>query len=179
MSSARGWKPIYLGVLFLLTGAEGVDATLDLLSEGFSTGVLLDLVLVPMVAGGVIYLVRSMSVEIRRVEKDNQRMRADLAEFRAKNADVLERMGAAVHEQFRSWGLSSAETTVAEFLLRGTPTRDIAARLGKSERTVRNQAAAVYRKPGMLGRNDLAAFFMTDILGDEEQESEERREHSA
>jgi DNA-binding NarL/FixJ family response regulator len=33
-----------------------------------------------------------------------------------------------------------------------------------SERTVRQQALAVYRKSGLNGRNDLAAFFLEDLL---------------
>ena len=33
-----------------------------------------------------------------------------------------------------------------------------------SERTVRQQALAVYRKAGLAGRAELAAFFLEDIL---------------
>src|SRR5213593_86931 len=33
-----------------------------------------------------------------------------------------------------------------------------------SERTVRQQALAIYRKSGLNGRSDLAAFFLEDLL---------------
>jgi hypothetical protein len=33
-----------------------------------------------------------------------------------------------------------------------------------SEATARQQAAAVYRKAGVAGRHDLAAFFLEDLL---------------
>ena len=44
--------------------------------------------------------------------------------------------------------------------------KQIAAMHGKSERTVRNQARAVYEKSGMMGRSDLAAFFIQDVVGE-------------
>jgi DNA-binding NarL/FixJ family response regulator len=34
-----------------------------------------------------------------------------------------------------------------------------------SETTVRQQARAIYRKAGLSGRHDLAAFFLEDLLG--------------
>jgi DNA-binding NarL/FixJ family response regulator len=33
-----------------------------------------------------------------------------------------------------------------------------------SERTVRQQALSIYRKSGLTGRSDLAAFFLEDVL---------------
>ena len=36
--------------------------------------------------------------------------------------------------------------------------------LGKSDRTVRQQAVEVYRKSGLSGRAELSAFFLEDLL---------------
>ncbi|MBL7372644.1 hypothetical protein INQ23_25325, partial [Escherichia coli] len=52
--------------------------------------------------------------------------------------------------------LSHAEADIAWFMLRGLPLREIAALRGTSERTVRQQAQAIYRKAGLEGRSDLA-----------------------
>ncbi|MCB1303102.1 MAG: helix-turn-helix transcriptional regulator [Leptospiraceae bacterium] len=166
------WKPIYLLVLIILTGLEALDATMDLLGEGFSPGVLIDILMVPMVTGGILYIIYTMSDELRRVEVDRDRMQSQMKEFRNRNRETLDRMRVAVLEQFQAWELSGAEAEVAEQLLRGVSRKEIAARLNKSERTVQNQTAAIYRKSGMVGRSDLAAFFMADILGEEDPGNE-------
>jgi putative tricarboxylic transport membrane protein len=57
---------------------------------------------------------------------------------------------------FDEWKLSSAESDIAWFMLRGLPMREIADLRGTSERTVRQQAQAIYRKAGLDGRSDLA-----------------------
>ena len=41
---------------------------------------------------------------------------------------------------------------------------DLAETLAVSERTVRQQALAVYAKSGLAGRAELAAFFLEDLL---------------
>jgi hypothetical protein len=49
-------------------------------------------------------------------------------------------------------------------VLKGLSHKDIAERCGRSERTVRQHAVAVYRKSGLAGRAELAAYFMEDLL---------------
>ena len=48
--------------------------------------------------------------------------------------------------------------------LKGLRHKEIAELRQTSERTVRQQALAVYRKSGLNGRTDLAAFFLEDLL---------------
>jgi DNA-binding NarL/FixJ family response regulator len=50
------------------------------------------------------------------------------------------------------------------FLLKGYGHKEIATLLGRSERTVRQHAVAVYRKSKLSGRAELAAFFLEDLL---------------
>lgn len=57
---------------------------------------------------------------------------------------------------FSDWKLSGAECDVAWLMLRGLPLREVAEVRGTSERTVRQQAQAIYRKAGLEGRSDLA-----------------------
>lgn len=61
-----------------------------------------------------------------------------------------------IDNDFGEWKLSSAEADIAWFMLRGLPLREIATLRGTSERTVRQQAQAIYRKAGLEGRSDLA-----------------------
>ncbi len=60
-----------------------------------------------------------------------------------------------IDDDFHEWRLSDAESDIAWFMLRGLPLREIAGVRGTSERTVRQQAQAIYRKAGLDGRSDL------------------------
>jgi len=83
-------------------------------------------------------------------------------------AEELERALAGIHAQidseFDNWQLSAAERDVALLMLKGLRFKDIADARGTSERTVRQQAQMVYRKSGLKGRSDLAAFFIEDFM---------------
>ena len=92
---------------------------------------------------------------VRQAERDAWRMRAERA---------LEGLGRAVDEQFDAWQLTPAEREVALFLLKGRGHKQIAAATGRSERTVRQHAVAVYQKSGLQGRAELAAFFLEDLV---------------
>jgi DNA-binding NarL/FixJ family response regulator len=76
----------------------------------------------------------------------------------------LQGLGEAIDRQFQRWGLTEAESEVALLQLKGLRHKEIAELRHTSERTVRQQALAVYRKSGLSGRSDLAAFFLEDVL---------------
>lgn len=82
--------------------------------------------------------------------------------------EELEKALAGIHAQieheFDKWGLTSAERDIALLMLKGLRLKDIAAARGTSERTVRQQAQAVYKKAGLDGRSDLAAYFIEDFM---------------
>jgi DNA-binding NarL/FixJ family response regulator len=59
---------------------------------------------------------------------------------------------------------SPAEREVALLLVKGLSSNEIATVRATSERTVRQQSQAVYRKAGVAGRAELAAFFLEDLL---------------
>jgi len=90
--------------------------------------------------------------------------RADLVRWRAEAQELLRGLGAAIDRQFDRWGLSPAEREVGLLLLKGLSLKEAAQARRTSERTVRQQALAVYRKAGLAGRAELAAFFLEDLL---------------
>jgi DNA-binding NarL/FixJ family response regulator len=49
-------------------------------------------------------------------------------------------------------------------MLKGLRHKEIATMRETSERTVRQQALTIYKKAGLDGRTDLAAFFLEDLL---------------
>ena len=60
--------------------------------------------------------------------------------------------------------LTPAEREVALQVLKGLSHKEIAAATGRSERTVRQHAAAAYQKAGLDGRAALAAFFLEGLM---------------
>ena len=95
------------------------------------------------------------SLEERREERDA---------WRASAEHALEGMGRAIDRQFDGWELTSAEREVALLLLKGHSHKAIARHTGRSPQTVRQHAAAVYRKGELSGRAELSAFFLEDLM---------------
>lgn len=93
-----------------------------------------------------------------------QRSRDEAARWQADAQDLLAGLSALIDRQFGRWGLTAAEREVALLLLKGLSHKEVAAARAVGEATVRQQAASVYRKAGLSGRHDLAAFFLEDLL---------------
>ena len=89
---------------------------------------------------------------------------AEATRWRDEARDLLEGLGAALDRQFERWALSPAEKEVALLLLKGLSHKEIAEVRSITEATARQQARAAYKKAGLSGRNDLAAFFLEDLL---------------
>jgi putative tricarboxylic transport membrane protein len=84
------------------------------------------------------------------------RCRALSGELQQSTVDIGRLVKDGIDGDFIDWNLSSAESDIAWFMLRGLPMKEIANLRGTSERTVRQQAQAIYRKAGLEGRSDLA-----------------------
>jgi DNA-binding CsgD family transcriptional regulator len=143
-----------------------VDLLLDAPDRWLSPHVLYELTLI---IGG---MVASLWLWLgwRRAARSAVALKRSLAErvierdaWRARAHKSLEGLGQAVDDQFRQWGLTPAEREVALLLLKGNGHKQIAGATGRSERTVRQHAVTVYRKAGLGGRAELAAFFLEDL----------------
>jgi len=93
--------------------------------------------------------------------------------------EELEKVLAGIYvqsqQEFDNWGLSSAERDIALLTLKGLRLKEIASARGTSERTVRQQAQAVYKKAGLDGRADLAAYFIEDFMQSMESRQQEEK----
>jgi DNA-binding CsgD family transcriptional regulator len=105
-----------------------------------------------------------LDVELAEARAEARRSSEDARRWNQEAHAVLEGLGTAIDQQFARWGLTPAEREVALLQMKGLRHKTIAELRHTSERTVRQQALAVYRKSGLNGRNDLAAFFLEDLL---------------
>jgi len=102
--------------------------------------------------------------ELAQARAEVSRWAEDARRWNREAQPVLQGLGAAIDRQFHRWGLTDAEREVALLQLKGLRHKEIAELRKTSERTVRQQALSVYRKSGLSGRSDLAAFFLEDLL---------------
>lgn len=69
-----------------------------------------------------------------------------------------------MQQQFEAWALTNSEQDVVLALLKGLSFREVAELRDTREKTVRQQATSVYKKAGVAGRHELAAWFFEDML---------------
>ena len=112
-----------------------------------------------------------VALEARGMRRDRVDLLNDLArvhgesdKWRSAARAHIHGLSQALHEQFKAWRLTESETEIALLMLKGLTHREIAQLRGSEEATVRQQAAAVYRKAGLAGRAELGAYFLDDLL---------------
>jgi len=102
--------------------------------------------------------------QLRELAGQIGQARADSVRWRTRYQDTIQGLSQAIQAQFAEWQLSVAESEVALLILKGLSLGEIAAIRQTSERTVRDQARAVYRKSGQANRASLSAYFLEDLL---------------
>ncbi len=171
----RAGFPVAVVLVLALVAAGGViDLVLDRPQRWLSLHVMVELSLVVLSLATIAVLSlrwRRASLELAGARRALVATRRSLAErqaerdaWRASAHAALERLGDAIDRQFDGWGLTPTEREVALQLLKGAGHKQIAARTGRSERTVRQHAVSVYEKAGVGGRAELAAFFLQDLM---------------
>lgn len=166
---------LVLATIFLLVVVGGVvDLILDRPTTLFSFHVAFEVLMVTLSLGAAAYLAlgwystQSRLAETAAVSERHQREREA---WERKASELLEGLGSAISEQFDAWQLTPTERKVALMSLKGLSHKRIARLTGTSERTVRQHAAAVYKKADLAGRAELAGFFLEPLLLPEERES--------
>ena len=161
-------------VLSVLAVSLGIDLCLDLGRRPSVFHVLVEGSTIIAAAFGVVLGARRLRTAVRDAQdlRDQSRTfsstldhaRGEAERWRREASALVAGLGVAIEEQFERWGLSTAEKEVALLLLKGLEHKAIAELRNVNETTVRQQARSVYRKGGLSGRHDLAAFFLEDLL---------------
>lgn len=157
-----------VAILLIVIGLAGaIDLALDRPASWLSFHVLYELTLVIGALGTAAWLARAWrgaAAANRELRRSLEERNAERDAWRASAEQALAGLGAAIDAQFVAWGLTAAEREVALLVLKGHGHKEIAARTGRSERTVRQHAAAAYEKAGLGGRAELAAFFLEGLM---------------
>lgn len=154
-------------VLFAAIVGGGIDLILDAPESWLSAHVIYEVLLILSAMATSVVLWHGWWRSRRTLSATRHMLAEHAAErdaWRASAEAALAGLGRAIDERFASWGLTPAEREVALLLLKGQSHKQIAYATGRSERTVRQHAVAVYQKSHLGGRAELAAFFLEDLM---------------
>jgi DNA-binding CsgD family transcriptional regulator len=163
--------PRFRGGLTALLGAIAVFSAIDLLldrpTSPWSFHLHLELAFVALCLSAIVYLWRGWRGAHRRLAGSRRALQDRETErdlWRKRATRLLNGLGVEIEAQFERWALTPMEKEVGLLLLKGLGHKEAANLLDRSERTVRQHAMSVYRKSGLAGRAELAAFFLEDLL---------------
>jgi DNA-binding CsgD family transcriptional regulator len=155
------------GILLLVAIGYAVDLALDRPTTWRSLHVLVEVTLMVVSLTFSVILWRkwgTTAAHLRRAERRLVASSADRDAWKQSAQSALAGFSAAMDRQFDVWKLTPAEREVALLLLKGEGHKQVAARTGRSERTVRQHAVSIYEKSGLSGRAELAAFFLEGLM---------------
>lgn len=102
----------------------------------------------------------------------NTRMASSLQVAKAHSRRLSGEFSDYVRSAFAGWAFSKSEQEIAWLLLKGFTFAEIAAFRSVQEKTVRQQASAIYAKSGCKNRNEFLAHFIQDLLEGEHMPGE-------
>jgi len=117
-------------------------------------------------------LITALIVGIWKQSRSNTRLKAELASASETSEQALppalatarHELALVLKEQFEIWSLTQTERQVAMLLLKGLSFKEIASVRSTMEKTVRQQASAIYKKANVSGRHAFSAWFIEDLL---------------
>jgi len=101
---------------------------------------------------------------MEQIKRQLQQANSRLSESNEKLKNVNQQYREVIDQQLVDWALTPSERDVAMLVLKGLSFEEIASVRETKEKTVRQQATAIYRKSGLNGRHEFAAWFFEDFL---------------
>ncbi|MEB4591016.1 LuxR C-terminal-related transcriptional regulator [Candidatus Thiothrix sp. Deng01] len=172
----------FIALLIFITFLNGIDFYNDMQEEGHNQlHLALEALIILVSLSGVSYLIREVRQRRREIEALTKQLkithadlsatretldetRASLSELDNKRIQASRQYGEVIQEQLEAWDFTTSEKEVALLLLKGLSFDEIANVRDTKEKTVRQQATAIYRKSGLNGRHEFAAWFFEDFL---------------
>jgi DNA-binding CsgD family transcriptional regulator len=158
---------LIIAVLTIIVIANLFDMAQDM-SSGASAWHLVEeglvvLASLAVIIGLMIYLHRQKRA-LERIRLEFSKQQRDAAPANAELLQARKQLGSVIRRQFLDWQLTGSEQEVALLLLKGLSFKEIAAVRDTHEKTVRQQASAIYKKAGVSGRHAFSAWFIEDFL---------------
>ncbi len=158
---------LMISVFAIVVAASGADLVADLAHGAGIDHIVKESAVVVISALAIARLLWGLRRQRQEIEALQQELVAANDASNQPRKYVLEarkKLGNVVSQQFSEWGLTDSEKEIGWLLLKGLSLKEIALLRDTQEKTVRQQASAVYRKAGVAGRHAFSAWFIEDIL---------------
>ena len=160
-------ETVFTVFVLIVFGASAIEIV-DELDDGETLAEMADDLLTFAVSAVVLGLLFFERLALRRKLGDLtdqlNKARGKLAQVDASSPELASQYRAVMQKQFDAWALTTSEQDVVIAMLKGLSFREVAELRETREKTVRQQASAVYRKAGVASRHELAAWFFEDML---------------
>ena len=171
MKRIYGFSALALALFGALVAIENLQSAEPFELANFAMDLFEKALLVLAVAATAYVALETRGIRRERIDllNDLARVRGESDRWRAAARVHIDGLGRAIKDQFEAWKLSDSEADIALLMLKGLTQKEIAHLRGSEESTVRQQAAAVYRKSGLANRSELGAYFLEDLLAPREE----------
>ncbi|SKA77304.1 regulatory protein, luxR family [Thiothrix eikelboomii] len=163
----RSQEVFFVVLLIIITLLTTSDLISDYLEGTEAWHLSIEALVVLMSVGGIAYLLQAFikrQRELDAIKAQLAQTKDDLSEARQQISAAGQAYSQVIQKQFETWQLTPSEKEVASLLLKGLSFDEIANVRNTKEKTVRQQATAIYRKSGLSSRHEFAAWFFEDFL---------------
>lgn len=163
----RSQEVFFVMLLVIITLLTTSDLISDYLEGTEAWHLAVEALVVLLSVGGIAYLLQAFikrQGELEQLKLQLAETNDHLSEARQQIRTAGQEYTQVIQKQFDTWQLTPSEKEVASLLLKGLSFDEIANVRNTKEKTVRQQATAIYRKSGLGSRHEFAAWFFEDFL---------------
>ena len=165
MSLSKAKESLLILFFTIIILASGLDLFADLEHGADTAHILKESLLVVLSLLAIVWLFYEKNIQAQQIKH----LKKELEQTNKNKADeyIVEgrrQLAKIISQQFKQWQLTQSETEVGLLLIKGLSLKEIAALRNTAEKTVRQQASAIYKKSDISGRHAFAAWFIEDIL---------------
>ncbi len=161
-------KETALLLILLVVGiASGLDLLSDLADGSSASHIFKEALVVVLAITVVVWILYEQSQQMAQIQKLKTELAQSEQQRGKANTYILsarKQLSEVVGKQFDEWNLTPSEKEVGWLLLKGLSLKEIAAVRETHEKTVRQQASAIYGKTQLGGRHAFSAWFIEDLL---------------
>ncbi|MBL1140981.1 MAG: DNA-binding response regulator [Proteobacteria bacterium] len=158
---------IFILIFTIVVVASGADL-IDDLSHGADTGhIVKEAIIVFFSFLAIVWFLIELLKQKREIKSLQLALKTATKPKTVPDEYVLEtrkQLRDVITQQFSDWNLTSSEIEIGWLLLKGLSLKEIAIIRNTQEKTVRQQASAIYKKSAIEGRHAFSAWFIEDIL---------------
>mgnify|MGYP001814411769 CR=1 FL=1 len=160
-------ETVLVAVLGFVVIASGLDLYMDTWHGASPSHIAKEAAIVLMATGLIVWILieqRQQVIQIDQLKEELARSAASHVGMSDYVQAMRKQLSGVVSKQFDDWQLTASEKEVGWLLLKGLSLKEIAVLRNTLEKTVRQQASAIYRKADLTGRHAFSAWFIEDLL---------------